>query len=188
MYITYQIVNEPEISFKESFKEWVLRCAASSEIRTEVSEETEAYRKSCLDRAYKRSRELETMSIEEADAKAELAYQAQIKVKSEDKIRKMKDDKSLFDMREKLESWKPPTVEHEAFKSYLLQELDYTITLDYEHDFPVLKLTGKEWLEFERTDVKYDIAYHSDRRREEQEALRKANEWMSALRESLPEK
>lgn len=85
-------------------------------------------------------------------------------------------------MAAKVKSWQPPTIKHEALKTFMLDQISKSKEFDtYSVDFPVMK-------DFYTADLRRlasDIEYHATQYRQEVLRIEETNEWVLQLRESL---
>lgn len=91
-------------------------------------------------------------------------------------------------MLEPAEAWVPPTEEHKKFKNFMVTQLRESIDFDcgksyYTHPD---KLTGHQWRKNQIDKANRDIEYHTEERQKEIERVSNRNEWLRALRQSLP--
>lgn len=137
-----------------------------------------------------RLKDLRGMTGTEAQALADAAYEEEVT-----SIRKRRAERAEMRKRyeatlAEVEAWEPPTHEHTELREFCIDQLRQSIDFDcnekYERkEADVLHLTGEQWLSQELAKVKRDIAYEEDGWQEEQERVRKANEWIDQLVASL---
>lgn len=89
-------------------------------------------------------------------------------------------------MRAKVADWKPPTKDHEGLKEFMLDQLDMSIdTSEWKPDLPPV-LSGPAWRDREMANAQKEIAYQEEKIAEELRRTAERNEWLAALRESVP--
>lgn len=88
-------------------------------------------------------------------------------------------------MLTEVQSWVPPTPEHQELKDYMVQQLAQSL----DHDCYLLTkpnpVTGAQWLEQQVEMEKHSLSHYERAWEEEQARVKWRNEWVSALRKSL---
>lgn len=94
-------------------------------------------------------------------------------------------------MLEKVRAYNPPSVDHYKFKEFMVSQLTDSISYDCNPIYyleileKVENLDFKQWAIDKRKSLLYDIQYHTNHDKEEEERTNSRNEWISKLRESL---
>jgi len=179
-----------------TFEEFVLRCARAfgalismrdESIDTPIPERFEPsdYHLKELEKAKKRLKEIKKWNEEKAEQEAERAYQEVLK-RREEFIEKNKLIRKRYeDMLSKVQKWKPPTIEHESLKQFMIQQLVESIEFDcFVPEMPQ-RLSGKEYKEQQIKKALNDIDYHEKEYAEEVNRVHERNKWLLSLRESL---
>lgn len=136
--------------------------------------------------------ELDRLTMGEAEARAKEAFTAQVKDLTERIRAKQELRRKYEDMLAKAEAYVSPSPDHDNFKAFMCSQIRESIEFDcsdyYEKELrgAVLK-TGKEWLDSERERVEWSRNYHWEAHQKKLERVRKVNEWVRLLRESLRE-
>lgn len=90
-------------------------------------------------------------------------------------------------MFKEIEAWEPPTPDHFELRNFMLAQLSESIDFDcnYKVDPPKM-LDPEEWWAQELTMAEHNVEYYKERWEEELDRVRGRNEWVRALRDSLP--
>ncbi len=143
-----------------------------------------------LAKAELRLKELTAMTLEEAKSEASRSYRTErgriaVAVKESQRL-----TQQYLDMLVQVKTWVPPTPEHEGLQEFMISQIKESIRFDYMGDYykknPAVRLSGVAWLEKERDKAKWSIAYHSEEKQKEIDRVRERNQWVKALRDSLP--
>jgi hypothetical protein len=95
--------------------------------------------------------------------------------------------KRYAEMKQKISEWIPPTLEHNNLKDFMLQQIDVSINFEGKpYQQPLVEILPAAWLELEKARLLKDIEYHTQRHNEEVKRVDERNEWLKALRESVP--
>ncbi|MBL5975354.1 MAG: hypothetical protein D3X82_16800 [Candidatus Leucobacter sulfamidivorax] len=94
-------------------------------------------------------------------------------------------------MLAEVEAWEPPTTEHVGLKDFMRKQLEESLQFDCGGSYvpevperlPVSVYRGRQIKK--ATD---DLTYHQQQLWAEQERVKSQNEWVRALRDSLPER
>lgn len=89
-------------------------------------------------------------------------------------------------MRERVTAWEPPTPTHEAFKDFMLEQLDTGRSWTYANEPKPVKSDVVAWLNESISDARRDIEYHSQHIADEQKRKREADGWVQDLKRSVP--
>jgi len=179
-----------------TFEEFVLKCArafgALIDMRDEPMDapiperfEPSDYHLKELIKAKKRLKEIKKWDEEKAEQEAERAYREALKER-EEFIKKNKLIRKRYeDMLSKVQKWKPPTIEHESLKQFMIQQLVESI--EYDCFIPEMpqRLSGEEYKEQQIKKALSDIDYHEREYAEEVNRVYERNKWLLSLRESL---
>ena len=179
-----------------TFEEFVLKCARAFGVLIDMRDEPidapiperfepSDYHLKELERAKKRLKEIKKWDEEKAEQEAERAYRDALK-KREEFIKKNKLIRKRYeDMLSKVQKWKPPTIEHESLKQFMIQQLVESI--EYDCFIPEMPqhLSGEEYKEQQIKKALSDIDYHEREYAEEVNRVYERNKWLLSLRESL---
>ncbi len=89
-------------------------------------------------------------------------------------------------IRREASAWTPPTIDHAGLQRFMLQQIDTSTEFMREERARPEGLSGAVWLERRIASAARDIEYHTKELREERERVAKRNEWVAALRRSIP--
>lgn len=96
----------------------------------------------------------------------------------------------LVKMRDRVAAWEPPSPDHVNFKSFMIQQLDETLTWEGRlPEKPILAKSATEWHVAEVNRAQRDVAWAKKRLEEEKnkdDSCAKAVAWIMALVESVP--
>jgi len=94
-------------------------------------------------------------------------------------------------MLKQVEAWVPPTYDHQGLKRFMTEQLTSSIDSDcserYDAEFAPKHLTGPAVLARELATAQKNIYYHTAEYAKEVACCAERNEWVRALRESLPQ-
>jgi flagellar capping protein FliD len=189
-----------EIKNGISFEHFVLRCAKAigylidmrddpigkkivDEIK--IDESYEADYLSSKER-YEKIKNLTTEEIEKEIKKAKKEHDKYAKTlaKNNDSLKKKYEE-----MLSKVRNWKPPTKEHVALKDFMISQIEESIEFDcssyYHQSSEYVSPTPAQWLNEAIDKAKNNITYYKERLDEEIECIKKRNEWVKKLKESL---
>jgi len=179
-----------------TFEEFVLKCARAFGVLIDMRDEPidapiperfepSDYHLKELEKAKKRLKEIKKWDEEKAEQEAERAYREALKER-EEFIKKNKLIRKRYeDMLSKVQKWKPPTIEHESLKQFMIQQLVESI--EYDCFIPEMpqRLSGEEYKEQQIKKALSDIDYHEREYAEEVNRVYERNKWLLSLRESL---
>lgn len=182
------------------FEDYAMGCArafgALISMRDESGEaeipdkfEPSEYNKNQLEKSRKELNELESLTIEQLDAKAKGEFEAAMKRNNESLVQ-IKEQQSRYEaMLEQANAYEPPTSDHIAFGEFIVDQLVKSIDFDcrtkyYEENKPVL-LSGIEFKSKRKTELQRSIEYHTEEMQKEIERTERKNQWLADLRESI---
>lgn len=94
-----------------------------------------------------------------------------------------------------VQSWEPPTEEHEGIKKFMIEQITETLKFDADARYHVLEVKKyNEWLnnlnideikEGYIKDAKYNIRYHMDNNEAEIKRVNNSNKWVETFLNSL---
>lgn len=189
---TAPVLENPRLTFRE----FALRCTRAMGVCIEMRDEPldvlpkleeivpNMYYKEQLEKAEARSRQLEVMTIAEAQAECDAAHR-----ESEGSIKQIEakwaeENRRLNRMLGEVMAWEPPTSDHFGLKKFMVEQLE--ISMNKSSPFnETEKMTAEEWLADSRKDAAEQVVRHRERWKAEQEQARKKTEWLAALFASL---
>jgi hypothetical protein len=133
------------------------------------------------------------MSLKEAEREAEKVYDAK-KKQNEDGLAKEQDILQKYtDMLRQVEAYKAPTLDHEGYKDFMLQQLRDSIEHDCNSSYlqkekvnlESNKTTGKEWKAMKIASVLDSIKYYEREWKKELQRSKDRTKWIKALKRSL---
>lgn len=137
----------------------------------------------------RRLKELDKLTLEEAENRAKQEYERQSKQVATEIKKSRKLTKQYTVMLEQVKTWKPPTPDHVDFKNFMVQQIESSIKFDgmeeYYKDHPAILLSGPDWLKQEKAKAMWEIDYHTKENQAEIERVASRNMWIKTLRESL---
>jgi hypothetical protein len=129
---------------------------------------------------------LDTMTVEQANDAAALAYGEALK-EYHASVQRETDTRNRYNaMLAEAVAWEPPTPEHAKLKEFMIQQLTEGRKFDcgYEPTKPV-RLSGPMWLAKEKADAARMLGYAHESLEKETASVEQANQWITALYESL---
>lgn len=132
--------------------------------------------------------ELKEMKDSKAEKRARLEYEKELE--SHKKYIEDKHELKLkyLAMLDEVKKWTPPTSDHIEYKEFMISQIEQSIDFDCSTTYltkPQLK-SGRVWLNGKLEKVLRDIEYHKKEHAEEVERVNGRNNWVNALRNSLP--
>lgn len=93
------------------------------------------------------------------------------------------------DMLSKVNAWTPPTEDHADLKSFMLEQLEMSISSDtrvYDlHNAPLPE--PARWRMEELLEIDHDLNYRKKQQLKDADRTKKATEWIQSFLKSLPE-
>jgi len=150
--------------------------------------EPSSYAADALRRAKARMAELR-MSPEQAEGAAAATYDVEI-AQSRRWVAEREEQRAKYEaMLARVRAWVPPTQDHTALRSFMIEQLESSIKFDCDTgpvDEP-RKKSGIEWLADELHQTLRDVERYEKAHAEELERTARRNEWIAALRKSVPQ-
>ena len=138
--------------------------------------------------AFSRLNSLKAMPVAEAQASSIADHAAAIRRLAE-RVNEAQDLRNSYnEMLAKVIKWSPPTSEHESLKEFMAEQLRTSIEFDCNTDHLItpLQLDGPTWLAKAIANAEEDIARYSRLQEEEIARTQQRNDWIAALRASVP--
>ena len=105
-------------------------------------------------------------------------------------LKEQTENKRLSEMQIMVDSWRPPTKDHQGLKDFMLEQLAISKhNLDYAHE-RVARAKEKPPEAFYVEDLSgsiHSVSYHQDETLKEFERVNNRNRWIESLYRSLPE-
>jgi hypothetical protein len=177
------------------FREFALQCSRAFGALIHMREdsmsseltfpEVDDYHVKGLAKAKRDLKDLETVSIREAEKRAEADHQRALDANREiAKVRKLNLQRYEA-MLEQVRAWTPPTKEHQGLKDFMVQQLVDSIKWDVDYLTEPQKKSGAGWLADAVKAAEDSIAYHTEKYAEEVKRIGERREWILQLQESL---
>ena len=130
----------------------------------------------------------ESMTDEEAERAASKEYADEVRRRAESIAERAERRRRCEAMLARVETWAPPSKEHEGLKSFMLEQLRESLRFDCaEFAWPEPKRqTGAEYRADSIACARERIARHEAELADERRRCDGANAWLAALRASLP--
>lgn len=132
---------------------------------------------------------LSEMTMEEAEQAADAEYKIAILSQVDSIQRNDSLCEKYHTMLEQVNAWNSPSIDHDGFKQFMIEQLTSTIDFDcnstYHRDNPPYKLEGVVWLAREAANALKDITYQEAQHAKEIERTNARNKWVKELRDSL---
>jgi hypothetical protein len=131
--------------------------------------------------------ELRAMPVAEIAAAAVMANAERAAAHQRDVVDNEDRRSKYEEMLRQVEKWEPPTHEHRSLRTFMIEQIEQSISFDCRDLIPPPKpLTGPEWIETKLRDTLRDIEYHETKHTEEVAMAASRTQWLRALRASLP--
>jgi hypothetical protein len=127
---------------------------------------------------------LSALTPEQAETEAAEEYARELARSEAYNLKTTTNNARFLAMRSKVADWQPPTSEHEGLKRFMLEQLDLSVS-DYVSPPPV-KRGGPDWLRFKLTEAHNRAERSVTQNTEEIARTNGRNDWLKALRESVP--
>lgn len=138
-----------------------------------------------LEEAYARCRELDVMTMAEAERRAEEEYERLTRERAKAVAKRAEENRRLTEMLAQVEAWKLPTPRHAGLQKFMREQIEMSIHRPI--DWPVLRVSGRGWLDNQREDAARDLRSAAEDWEQEQRRARERTEWLMKLRASLEE-
>jgi hypothetical protein len=89
-------------------------------------------------------------------------------------------------MRAMVEAWKPPTVDHEGLRQFMLQQIDIC-KIDWTPYTVEAPATPGDWLSKQLESAEWSLKYAIEQGGDEVKRTNERRDWITALYASLPE-
>lgn len=179
------------------FRTFALQCArafgATTMQRDEPHDEPPKHRTPSdyydkqLAQARERIKWLRTLTLEDAQAQAQLAYDEDELAQKGYAAKRAETRRRYEAMLVEVELWRPPSANHVEMKAFMRSQLVESIDFDcrkYAHEYPTRD--GAKWLEQETKRTLENIGRYAEEVAKEQARCEEANAWIDALYTSLP--
>lgn len=150
--------------------------------------EPSQYYAMAADKARAELARLETMSIEQVEAEADAAYVAAVQ-SYRDRIREALELRNKYSaMLAKVVQWEPPTAEHKGLQEFMASQLRQSIDFDCSTSYgeKPYRQDATAWHNGLIAKARKDILYYEAEQAKEVERTEGRNEWIAALRKSVP--
>jgi len=133
-----------------------------------------------------RLNELRGMSAEEAQRRADVAYNEAL-VYYRQQARKRAETQARYEaMLDQALRWEPPSPDHVEMKSFMVKQLEESIRFDCGYEMPApIRQTGDEWLADEIERAQRNAERHAEEHEKAVERAEGRTRWVRQLRESL---
>lgn len=129
--------------------------------------------------------ELNTLTGEQREARAEAAYRAAVRSHNEAFDRRNEQRQRYEAMIAKVEAWKAPA-SHAEMKAFMLDQLRESVRFDCGYEMePPKDMTGDEWWREQRDAAVRQLSYATEHRAKEISMAAERTRWVSELRASL---
>lgn len=138
-------------------------------------------------------KELENMTIEEAEKIATKEYEESINAYYNELEEARKNMEKYKNMLEKVHNWQPPTKDHVTLKNFMIDQIEDSIKYDCDEEWTLKridklkKLSGKEYLDMMINMKKEDIKRYAKRYMDSIKNAEYKNRWITLLDLSLEE-
>ena len=182
-----------------TFSDFAMTCARAFGALVEMREddanapipefEPSPYYREALAKAEARLDDLRAMDTDQIADQSQAEHDKALTLWRERKAERTALTQRYQAMIHEVQHWRPPTKEHEGLKTFMLEQL--TSALDFDcsgtYDSLPVQISPAEWRRKQIEKAERDIGYYADEWAKEIERTTQRNEWVRALRESLPE-
>lgn len=194
-----------------SFKNFVLRCARNfgalvtmrdDSLDVEVPDEIlpSDYHKKEMEKIRIKLENAKKMDLDTAEECASKEFLDAVISHSKSFLKTVELRQKYIEMLSKVNSWIPPTKDHENLKEFMIDQITTSIEFDCSAKFigrlqseiinpkeNLIKKTGNEWLSNHIAELENNLEYHTKEYLEEVERCKERTEWIQALKQSLKE-
>lgn len=128
--------------------------------------------------------EFEKMTPQQIENACKADYEDQLRVYEEYKAKDDLAKQRIRNILREVKKWSPPTVDHEGFKFFMINELTTTLHGSGASKPPV-KQSPQDWQESKLVELRRCADYYAAEHKKEIENARYCTEWIKSLRESL---
>jgi hypothetical protein len=131
---------------------------------------------------------LEAMTIEQVQAEAESAYISAVESRRLRIREKLELHNKYSEMLAKVVQWNAPTPDHEGLKNFMASQLRESMDFDCStvYDEAPERQEAAAWHNAQITEARRMLAYHEKAHAEEVQRTEARNDWLTALRDSVP--
>lgn len=104
------------------------------------------------------------------------------------KTKEQAENARLFEMRDKVAAWQPPTSDHDGLKNFMLEQLKISMnSVDYiEREIIAAKQSfARDYYDKAVAEAQRGIEYHTEEDRKERERTDARNRWVRELKGSI---
>lgn len=131
---------------------------------------------------------LKRLTLNEAEHERDEAERQRVISYDERERSRIEQKRRYITMLSQVDSWEPPTPDHYDMKKFMREQLVESIKLDCSpstyNSEPLPKV--EKWLSGRIEAAQWDVEYHRKEYEKEVERTNGRNEWLAALRASLP--
>jgi hypothetical protein len=190
------------------FATFVLRCARGLMVCAHQRDESldalpsprevSSYYYTALKQAEESVAELEALTPEQAEVKAEEAYQRAIEDRERRKNRNSALQARYEAMLDQVQAWEPPTPDHQSLQKFMTQQIQEALQFDCGVDMDPIppnvlrsiypdeeRKSGAEWLSNKLERARTHLANMQRNLAEEEDRAAKSNRWIAALYDNL---
>lgn len=126
----------------------------------------------------------------EAENEARFEYDKELESHKKYLDDKFKLKEKYLDMLKQVNAYQPPTPDHVEYKNFMKSQIEQSIDFDCSttHCKPPTLKSGRVWLSEKIARLVKDVNYYREEKQKEIERVTGRNEWVDALRNSLPSK
>jgi hypothetical protein len=124
---------------------------------------------------------------EEADSAAQASHDAKMRQLREMQKENADTEARYRDMLAMVRGWVAPSSEHTKLREFMIEQLESSIEFDCRYQMPLpTRIAGAEYREQRIAELQRDVTHYQEEYGKELERTRQRNEWLRALRESVP--
>lgn len=146
------------------------------------------YNRKAMERAHEELNRILSMTPEQIASERDKDFEREMD-SYERRIAKADDLRSKYEsMLSSVRAWEAPTPDHVEYKAFMEEQILKSIDFDCDTSYDTLpeRKSADGWIATRLAELRRDLAYHEKAQREEVERTDKRNQWIKALRDSLP--
>jgi len=177
----------------QNFEDFVTGCARAF-VHPEaelVEEKPDNYHKQELEIAIKELKEVQKITLAQAEVNAKKRYEEELKDWANRIEREKKLKKNYESMLQKVQDWHIPSSKHEKLQEFMIEQIEDSIKHDCDSYWAKQpqprRQTSKEWLDAKIESANWSVGRHKKGLNDDLENNTHNNNWVRILKESLKE-
>lgn len=186
---------------EQSFPDFVLSCARNFGALIEMRDlpadapipeqfKTTNYHATIIFEAEAALRDLRMLPVKECARRGKAQYEQAMREWAENTRRVAAQRARFQTMWNTVRDWDPPSSDHTGLRDFMYQQLNLSLSTDWDGLHPPKKptlLSGNEWRDAELERLEGALNHHTDAQEKEKRSVARRNRWLQQLRDSLNE-